>query len=93
VTTTATPAFEQLAIDPRVVQLARALSELQAMIQAKYPSARFEVSQGHDPIGLHLRAIVDVDDIDKVTDLVLDREVELQIEDGLPVYVFPARSA
>jgi hypothetical protein len=92
-TATDAPALEQLAIDPRVLQLARALSELQAMIQVKYPTARFEVSQGHDPLGLHLRAIVDIDDIDKVTDLVLDREVELQIEDGLPVYVFPARSA
>jgi hypothetical protein len=63
------------------------------MIQAKYPTARFEVSQGHDPIGLHLRAIVDTDNIDEVTDLVLDREMELQIEDGLPVYVFPSTPA
>jgi hypothetical protein len=42
---------------------------------------------------VHLIAAVDVDDLDDVTDLVIKRMMEIQIEDGLPIFVIPTRSA
>jgi hypothetical protein len=35
---------------------------------------------------------VDVDDADAVLDIVIDRVMELQIEEGLPVHVIPLRT-
>ena len=74
--------------DPR---LESAATELQALVRQHYPTATFEVFEGHDPEGLYLRAIVDVEDTDEVMDLLVDRLLELQVEQGLPVYVVPAR--
>jgi len=74
--------------DPRV---ASALSELQAIIRARYPAALFAVSHGEDPEGVYLRATVDVEDTDAVVDLVIDRLVAIQVEESLPVYFVPVR--
>ncbi len=69
-----------------------ALDELQAMIHGRFPTATFAVAQGEDdPEAVHLRATVDVEDADLVTDLVVDRLVELQVDEGQPVYVIPLR--
>lgn len=70
----------------------RALSELEDIIRQHYPSSRFEVRRGHDdPESIHLMAIVDLEDTDPVFDLVLERMMEIQIEDELPIYVIPVR--
>lgn len=61
------------------------------MIGQKWPSALFEVSRGEDPEGIYLTVIVDIDDTDAVMDLVIDRLLEMQIEQYLPVYVSPVR--
>jgi len=75
--------------DPR---LAPALDELRAMIKVRYPQATFELSRGtDDPAAVHLIAVVDVVDTDEVVDLVIDRMMELQIEEGLPIFVIPTR--
>ncbi len=74
--------------DPRI---AHAVAELQAMIVARYPEATFAVEQGEDPIGTYLTATVDVPDTDAVTDLIIDRLIAMQVEEGLPVYVIPVR--
>jgi hypothetical protein len=74
--------------DPRV---ASALSELQTIIRARYPSALFAVSHGEDPAGVYLTATVDVEDTDMIVDLVIDRLLTIQIEESLPVYVIPIR--
>lgn len=74
--------------DPRV---ASALSELQAIIRARYPSALFAVSHGEDPEGIYLTAMVDVEDTDVIVDLVIDRLIAIQIEQSLPIYVIPIR--
>ncbi len=74
--------------DPRV---AFALSELQAIIRARYPSALFVVSHGEDPEGIYLTATVDVEDTDMVVDLVIERLLAIQIEEALPVYIVPIR--
>jgi hypothetical protein len=75
--------------DPRIQQ---ALTELQDMIAARWPEASFTVSRGEDPEGLYLDAAVDLDDPDDVMDLVVDRLLELQVDEGLPVHVVPLRT-
>ena len=74
--------------DPRI---AEAVAELQALIKSRYPDAHFDVSAGDDPEGVYLTATVDLEDPDEVTDLVIDRTLQLQVEEQLPVYVVPIR--
>jgi hypothetical protein len=70
----------------------RALAELQRLIAERWPSARFAISRGEDnPEGIHLNATVDVEDPEEVLDLVIDRVVELQTEQELPIHVIPLR--
>lgn len=72
--------------DPRVQER---LTELQGRIRHSYPAATFTVAHGDDPEGLYLTATVDVEDLDAVTALVLDRLIEIQVDEGLPIYVIP----
>ena len=72
-------------------RLADAARELQQAIAARYPDATFELVAGDDPPGLYLIPTVDVEDTEEVADIVADRVLDLQIEDGLPIYVFPVR--
>lgn len=65
-----------------------ALTELRGLIATRYPAATFVVYRGEDPEGSYLSPMVDVDDLDEVLDVVLNRMVEIQ-ETGLPVYVVP----
>lgn len=67
-----------------------ALDELKTLILQRYPQAQFRLRRGQDdPNAIHLIAIVDVEDTDEVADLTIEREMELQIEDGLPIFVIP----
>jgi hypothetical protein len=75
-------------IGPRVQE---ALSELRGMIERKYPSASFEVSQGDDPEGIYLTPTIDIDDTEEVFELLDERLLQMQIDEELPVYVFPVR--
>jgi hypothetical protein len=69
-----------------------ALDELQALIQRHYPGATFRVTRGRDdPQAIHLVTTVDVDDLDAVLDVVVNRMMELQIDEGLPIFVIPMR--
>jgi len=74
--------------DPHIAQ---AVSELQAMIVARYPAATFAIWEGEDPMGTYLTATVDVPDTDEVTDLIIERLIGIQVEEELPVYVIPVR--
>lgn len=38
-------------------------------------------------MGVFLTAIVDTDDLDAVTDVAMHRAVDLQVEEGIPVYL------
>jgi hypothetical protein len=67
------------------------VAELQAKIVQRYPTASFEVFQGEDPVGTYLRAIVDVDDPDSATDLIVDRLLPLQVDERLPLYFIAAK--
>ena len=76
--------------DPR---MQAAIAELTGMIRTHYPTATFAVGRGEDePEAVHVTATVDVDDPDEVVDLVIDRMLELQIDEGLPVFVIPIRT-
>ena len=76
--------------DPRIAQ---ALTELEQTIRAHYPSARFAITHSEEePENVHLLTTVDLADPDEVVDLVLDRLVELQVEERIPVYVIPVRT-
>jgi hypothetical protein len=68
-----------------------ALDELRALIASRYPEATFSVSVGEDPDGIYLTATVDVEDMDEVVDVFLDRMVDLQIEEELPIFVVAVR--
>ncbi|MBI2863032.1 MAG: hypothetical protein HYX94_00520 [Chloroflexi bacterium] len=74
--------------DPRVQGAVR---ELEGLITANYPDATFEVAEGEDPEGVYLTAIVDTDDLTAILETVGDRLVDMQVEQGLPLYVVPTR--
>src|SRR5688572_2652025 len=82
---------EQLhADDPRMNQ---ALNELADLVRSSYPEATFQVTPAEDDPGIvHLLARVDVEDPEAVADLVMDRMIQLQVDEGLPIYVIPLRS-
>ena len=75
--------------DPR---MERAITEMQERIAARYPMATFEVEAGEEPEVVYLTAVMDLDDPDEVLDVVIDRLLELEIDEGLPLYVVPART-
>jgi hypothetical protein len=72
-------------------RLEDALHELQRLITARFPRATFVVEEGFDPEGIYLVTTVDIADTDEVIAIVGDRLVELQVDEGLPVYVTPLR--
>lgn len=80
---------EQLSeLNPRVRQ---AVDELRGLIQERWPTATFDTFRGEDPEGMYLRATVDLEDPDGVMDVIGDRLLELEVDEGLPVYVIPVR--
>jgi hypothetical protein len=68
-----------------------AIMELQGLIRQYYPDTTFEVVHGDDPTGIYVLATVDVEDIEAVVDVYIDRLLELQIAAGLAVYIVPGR--
>ncbi len=81
--------FEDQLTDPRVQA---AIGELQDLIRSHFTSAIFEVGEASDPDGVYMRAIVDVDDTDDVTEVFIDRMIDIQVSEGLPIYVVPVRT-
>lgn len=68
----------------------RAVTELTDMIKGQYRAASFVIRPGiDDETAIHITATVDVEDPDGVMDLVIDRLVELQVEeaDGIALEV------
>jgi hypothetical protein len=72
-------------------RMEEALHELKGLITARFPQASFVVEEGCDPEGIYLVTTVDIADTDEVMDVIGDRLVELQVTEGLPVYVTPLR--
>jgi hypothetical protein len=70
-----------------------AVKELKGIISQKYPGASFELSRAEDaPDLIHLNTTVDLEDAGEVLDLVIDRVVELQADEGIPLHVIPIRT-
>jgi hypothetical protein len=70
-----------------------AVDELQGLIRQRHPEAQFRL--GRDPEGseaIHLTAVLDLDDTDLVVDEFIDRMMQLQIDDELPIFVIPVRT-
>jgi hypothetical protein len=79
---------DQTHLTPR---MAEAVHELKSLITARFPQATFVVEEGFDPEGIYLLTTVDIADTDEVIDVVGERLVALQVDEGLPVYVTPLR--
>jgi hypothetical protein len=69
----------------------KAVNELKGSISERFPQASFSVEEGFDPKGIYLVTTVDIADTDEVIDVVGDRLLELQVDEGLPIYVTPLR--
>lgn len=78
-------------MNPTNLRMERAIAEMQGLIHDRYPAAVFRVARGEDPEGTYLKATVDVEDTDEVVDVFLARLLEMQVEEGLPIYVIPVR--
>jgi hypothetical protein len=76
-------------LDPRITS---ALDELQILIRTRYPDAQFAVVRDvDDPLAIHLTTTVDTEEPEDVVDIVIDRLLELQVEERLPIHVIPLR--
>jgi len=74
-------------------RMQEAVSELQTTIGQRYPSASFTLSHPEDePTSVELTAIVDVEDPDEVLDTVIERVIEFQVDEQLPIHVVPIRT-
>ena len=73
-----------LLADPRMQE---AVGQIQDLIRQRFSDATFSVGLGEDPVGVYLRATVDVEDRGEVVDLFIDRLVDAQVEEELPLIV------
>ena len=69
-----------------------AVDELQSVIGEAFPGVEFEPYVWEDPEGLYLRTVVDIDDTEEVTDLVIDRLVRMYFDEQLPIHLIPVRT-
>ncbi len=84
------PVPEQIEPNENDPRIQAALAELRALILQSFPDATFIVHRGEEPVvGIYLRPVVDVEDLPKVREMVRPRLVDMQVEEGLPIYVFP----
>jgi hypothetical protein len=84
------PIEEQPITEPRVLA---AVNELEELVRSRYPDATFSVGRGQDdPEAIHIYATVDLEDTEPVVDLVIERELALLLDEGLPVQVIPLRT-
>jgi nitrogenase subunit NifH len=76
--------------DPRVTA---AVDELRALIVGCYPDATFQVTSAQDDATIvHLIAEVDLDDTEELVDLVMERMLAYQVDEGVPIFVIPRRT-
>src|SRR5207248_4562531 len=76
---------------PLTPAMEKAVNELKGTIAERFPQASFVVEEGFDPKGIYLVTTVDIADTDEVMDVIGDRLVALQVDEGLPIYVTPLR--
>jgi hypothetical protein len=82
---------QEAALAPR---MHKAVEELKDLLRQRYPEATFQVARSpENQQTVLLKPVVDVDDRDEVMDVVIDRLVELQSTEQLPLFVVPVRPA
>ena len=74
-----------------ITRIQEILEEFKGLIGAEYPEATFDVEVGGEPDGVYLIVTIDMEDTETVLNVVMDRMLEVQIEERLPVYVLPLR--
>ena len=73
-------------------KIERAAEELKAIIRAAYPAAQFQLARAADDRDAwNLRTLVEADDLDDVSALTKDREIDMLVEENVPLYVIPTR--
>lgn len=71
-------------------RIREAAEELKATIRAKYPDAQFRLAPAvDDRDAWNLWTYVDIEDPDEVRDLTKDRELDMLVEEHIPIYVVP----
>ncbi|MFN0072665.1 MAG: hypothetical protein ACKVVP_14370 [Chloroflexota bacterium] len=81
--------MKQVRVKGMTPRLEAVIEELKKAISAHYPKATCELMYGDDPPGIRLIPIIDIEDSAEVVHVVGDRLLELQIDEGLPIYVTP----
>ena len=75
-------------------QVQMAARELKTTIMSKYPSATFRLSRAADePRSWNLWTMVDIEDLDEVSDLVVERALDMRVEEGILIHVVPIRGS
>src|ERR687885_2605133 len=79
--------------EPRLrPRMRQAVEDLKGLVRQRYPDATFRLSRSpEEPRALHLWTTVDLEDLDAVLDPIIDRIVELQTDERLPIHVIPVR--
>lgn len=72
-------------------EMLAAIDEIKDLILQHFPDATFDNGPGEDPVGMYLIATVDLEDLGPVEDVFLDRLVDLQIDERIPLYVITSR--
>jgi hypothetical protein len=75
----------------RSKRVAEVIEEYKQLILARFPDAEFEVTKGDDPPGIHVWATVDAEDLFEVSEYVAPYVVDVQVDEGLPIYLIPTR--
>ena len=73
-------------------QMQAAIAELHGLILEKFPDTTFDTGEADEHGVVFVRAVVNVDDPDKVKDVFIDRMVDLLVDDGLAIYIVPVRA-
>jgi len=69
-----------------------AAEELKGLIRARYPDAEFRLTRSADDRrSWNLWTMVNVEDPDEVGNLVIDREIDMLVEEHIPIHVIPTR--
>jgi hypothetical protein len=77
-----------LTLSPRMKE---AIEEIKQLILHRFPEAKFDIGEGEDPCGIHVITTVDLEDLGEVMDVYRDRIVDMQVDEGLPLYFIPTR--
>lgn len=69
------------------------VDELKKTILERHPEATFELGPGgENPTAIFLDAYVDLDDPFEILDEIGERVVDIQVDEGIPLFVMPRQS-